>query len=97
MFQPSDKVFLDAPDIYTFWSSTKYHLGPYMVEKWVGPMLYHLKLLLVLWKLYLVFHVIKLTSALENPIPRRHSKPPLDPIIIDEEEEWEVEKILDSC
>jgi len=50
-------------------------------------MLYCLKLSLALQRLYLVFYIIKLMSALEDPILERYSKPSLDPIIIDREEE----------
>ena len=50
-------------------------------------MLYHLKLSPVLQRLYLVFHVVKLTAASEDPISRRCSKLPLDPFIIGREKE----------
>jgi len=43
-----------------------------------------------------VFPVVKLTIISDDPIPRRYSSLPLDPVIIDEEEEWKIEKILDS-
>ena len=44
----------------------------------------------------LVFNVIKLSPALEDPIPGQHPLPPLLPEIIDREEEWVMEEILDS-
>ena len=59
-------------------------------------MLYYLKLLPTLYKLYLVFNIVKLTTVFKDPISRRYSKFSLDPTIIDREEEWKVEKILDS-
>jgi len=65
-----------------------------MIEKQVGPMLYHLKLSPILQKLYPVFLVVKLSTTPNNFIPRRHFDP--SPIIINGEEEWEVEKILNS-
>jgi len=47
-------------------------------------------------QLYLVFNVVKLTLAPDDPIPgRKLTDHPL-PIIIDRELEWEVEEILDS-
>jgi len=47
-------------------------------------------------KLHPVFNVVKLSTTLEDPSPGKKPKPPLPPIVIDREEEWEVEKILDS-
>ena len=44
-----------------------------------------------------MFYVIKLMAVSKNPILGRHSKPSLDPVIINREKEWKVEKILDSC
>jgi len=90
VFQPGDKLFLDISDIYTTQLSAKllyYYLGSYIVEKWVGLMLYCLKLSLALQRLYLVFYIIKLMSGLEDPIFERYSKSSLNPIIIDGEEE----------
>ena len=43
-----------------------------------------------------VFNVVKLTSAPDDPILRRRMPPPPPPEIIDGEEEWVVEDILDS-
>jgi hypothetical protein len=46
--------------------------------------------------LYPVFNVVKLTPALPDPIVGHASKP-LPPLeIVDREEEWIVEEILDS-
>jgi len=43
-----------------------------------------------------VFNVVKLFTALNDPIPGRkpHALPP--PIVVDRELEWEVEEVLDS-
>lgn len=68
VFRPSDKVFLDLLYIYTTSLSSKLlhcYLESYMIEKQVGPMLYHLKLSPILWILYLVFHVVKLSAILK--------------------------------
>ena len=43
-----------------------------------------------------VFNVVKLTPAPDDPILGRQMPPPLPPEIIDGEEEWVVEDILDS-
>ena len=99
IFQSSNKVFLNASDIYITQLSAKllyYYLRSYMVEKWVELMLYCLKLSLVLCKLHLVFYIIILTPIPENLILEKYSKHFLDSIIINREEEWEVEKILNS-
>jgi len=48
-------------------------------------------------KLHPVFNVVKLSATLEDPILRKKPKSLLLPIVIDGEEEWEVEEILDSC
>jgi len=43
-----------------------------------------------------VFYIVKLTAALKDPISERCSKLPPDLVIVNREEEWEVEKILDN-
>ena len=43
-----------------------------------------------------VFNVVKLTPAPEDPIAGRRAPPQLLPEIVDREEEWVVEEILDS-
>ena len=47
-------------------------------------------------RIHPVFNVVKLTPALDDPIPGRRMPPPPPPEIIDGEEEWVVEDILDS-
>jgi len=44
-----------------------------------------------------VFNVVKLSAALDDPIPGRKPQALLLPIVIDREPEWEVEEVLDSC
>jgi len=56
IFNCGNKIFLNTTDIHTTYLFTKlyhYYLGSYIVEKRVGPMLYYLKLLLVLFMLQL--------------------------------------------
>jgi Chromo (CHRromatin Organisation MOdifier) domain len=57
---------------------------------------YCLKLPQSMSHLHPVFNVIKLTLAPSDPISWRHPKPPLPPEIVDREEEWVVEEVLDS-
>ena len=47
-------------------------------------------------QLHPVFNVVKLTRAPSDPIPGRWPKPPPLPEIIDDEEEYIVERILNS-
>ena len=99
MFNPSDKIFLDFSDIHKTCLSTKlshYCLGLYMVEKQVEFMIYCLKLPSALQRQHPVFYVVKLTPAPEDSISGRCSSLPLDSIIINREEEWEIKKVLDS-
>jgi len=47
VFKPGDKVFLDTLDIRTTCPSQKLshqRLGPFVVEQWIGPMAYRLRL-----------------------------------------------------
>ena len=59
-------------------------------------MLYYLKLSLTLQRLYLVFLMVEHTAFSDNLISKRYFNTFPDLVIIDGEEEWKVEKILDS-
>ena len=99
VFNPGDKVFLDASDIQTTRPSQKLshrQLGPFVVELRIGPMAYHLKLLYQMKQLHPVFNVVKLTPAPDDPITGRKTEDHPPPIVIDGEVEWEVEEILNS-
>jgi len=72
VFNPGDKVFLDASDIRTTRPSQKLShrwLGPFVVECRIGPMAYRLKLPHRMKQLHPVFNVVKLTPAPDDPIP----------------------------
>jgi len=99
VFQPGDRVYLDASDIKTTCPSPKLshrRLGPFEIERQVGPLAYRLKLPHGLRQLHPVFNMVKLSTALDDPIPGRKPRTPLPPIVIDREPEWEVEEVLDS-
>jgi len=99
VFKPRDQVYLNASDIKTtcLFPKLSYHrLGPFKIEYQVGPLAYHLKLPHGMRQLHLVFNVVKLSAALEDSIPERKLQAPLPLIIINREEEWKVEEILDS-
>jgi hypothetical protein len=97
-YKPGDMVFLDASNIKTTQPSKKLahqHLGLYMVEEKVGHS-YWLCLLPTLCHLWPVFLVIKLTPTPPDPIPGCRQDEPPPPILMDRQEEYEVEDILDS-
>jgi transposase InsO family protein len=98
-YKPGDKVYLDAGDIQTNRPSRKLshrHLGPFQIEKRVGNSAYRLRLPPSMKRLHPVFNVVKLTPAPVDPIPGRRFPPPPLPEIVEGEEEWIVEEILDS-
>jgi hypothetical protein len=100
IFKPGDMVWLDHSDIKTTCPSAKfrhYQLGPYQVKKQIGPSSYCIKLLPGLSHLHNAFPVIKLLLTEPDPFPSCVPPPPLPAELIDGKEEFEVEKILDSC
>jgi len=100
MYKPGDRVYLDASDIKTTCPSLKLshcQLGPFEIESQVGPSAYRLKLPHRIRQLHPVFNVIKLSATPEDPILERKPQALLPPIVVDREEEWEVEEILNSC
>jgi len=99
VFKPGDKVFLDTLDIWTTRPLQKLshrRLGPFVVERWIGPMAYRLRLPHGMKQLYPVFNVVKLAPAPDDPITGRKMEDHPLPIVIDGELEWEVEEILNS-
>jgi len=99
VFQPGDQVYLDASDIKMTRPSPKLshrRLGPFEIERQVGPLAYRLKLPHRLRQLHPVFNVVKLSTALDNLIPGRKPRAPPPPIVVDGEPEWEVLEVLDS-
>jgi hypothetical protein len=92
-------VYLDGSDIQTSRPSKKlahHSLGPYVVERRVGPSAYRLQLPRSMSRLHPVFPVVKLMPAPPDPIPGRWSDPPPDPVLVDGEQQYEVKAILDS-
>ena len=97
-YKPGDKVYLDASDIQTNRPSRKLshcRLGPFPIVKKVGNGTYRLWLPLTMSRLHPVFNIVKLAPAPTDPIKGHHPHPLL-PEIIDREEEWIIEAILDS-
>jgi len=90
VFNPGNKVFLDASDIRTMRPSQKLShrwLGPFVVERRIGPMAYRLKLPYWMKQLHPVFNVVKLTLAPDDPITGCKMEDHPLPIVIDGEAE----------
>jgi len=88
VFKPGDKVFLDALDIQTTHPLQKFshrRLGPFVVERRIGPMAYYLRLPHGMKQLHPVFNVVKLTPALDDPITGCKMEDHSLPIVIDGE------------
>jgi hypothetical protein len=94
-FNVGDLVWLQAKDIKIHQKSSKLdpcQLGPFIVIKCIGNLNFKLDLSHYL-KLYPVFNVNHLASYRNNGL----DKPPLpDPVPVEDEEEYEVNKITDS-
>jgi hypothetical protein len=98
--KPGNLVWIDGSDIQMTCLSQKlghHNLGPYPVEKHIGHGAYRVKLPPSLWRLHPVFPIMKLLPTADDPIPGRWAKPPPPPILVEGNEEFEVEKILNSC
>ena len=98
-YQLGDKVYLDASDISTTRPSRKlshHRLGPYPIERQVSWNAYRLRLPDPMRRLHPVFNMVKLTPAPANPIVGCHLKLPPPPELVEGEEEYLVEEILDS-
>ena len=98
-YKPGDKVYLDASNIQTNRPSRKLshcRLGPFPIVKKVSNGAYQLWPPPSMSRLHPVFNVVKPTPALVNPIKGHCLCPPLLLEIIDREEEWVIEEVLDS-
>ena len=95
-FKIGDKVWVSSKDIQTSRPSQTLEdklLGPYKIIGRVGTS-YRLELPLSM-KRTNSFHTSKLYLDTDDPLPGQHVSPPR-PVIIDEEEEWELDDILAS-
>jgi len=98
-YAAGDMVYLDASDIHTTRPSRKlshHRLGPFPIERQVSRSAYRLRLPFPMRRLHPVFNVVKLTPSPADPITGRNLAIPLPPEVIHSEEEYLVEKILDS-
>ena len=98
VYKPGDKVWLDSSDIQKRLQTKFTHpwIGPFEVEHAVGPHAYRLKLPHWMGRTHPVFPVVKLDLSPPDPIHGRERPPTPQPEIIDGQEEWEVQQIVDS-
>ncbi|MBW0474767.1 hypothetical protein O181_014482 [Austropuccinia psidii MF-1] len=97
-FQPGDKVWLASKNIKTTRPTKKLSerwLGPFEVIKKIASHAYHLKLPQQWKSVHPLFHVSLLEPVKESTIPNQHQLPP-PPVLVEEQEEWEVAQVLDS-
>ena len=98
-FKVGDMVWLSRQNISTTRPSTKLdykRLGPFKITKVVGDSKLAFKLdLPPRMKIHPVFHASLLEPYRKNTISGR-TQPPAPPVIVDGEEEWEVDRVLDS-
>jgi hypothetical protein len=91
-----DKVLLDASYFPSTRPSRKLgekRYGPFRITEKLSDLTYRLELP-PSWKIHPVFHVDKLRKYHEDPNEPNFTEPPPD--LVDEHDEWEVEKILDA-
>ena len=62
-------------------------LGPFVVERQIGPMAYRLRLPHWMKQLHPVFNIVKLTPALDDPITGHKTEDHPLPIVINREVE----------
>src|SRR5467141_3892003 len=97
-FQVGDTVWLDSRNITTTRPSKKldhHFLGPFPIIEKVSSHAYRLGLSLALSRIHPVFHVSLLQPTSTSDIPNRVVDPP-PPIDLDDSDEWEVNRNLDS-
>src|SRR6266404_4874335 len=96
-FKEGDQVWLEGQNIQTSHLTTKLapkQYGPFPITKVLGPVTYQLHLP-EQWSIHPVFHVDLLTPYEETEFHERNFEQPL-PDLIDGEEEYEVERIVNS-
>ncbi|MBW0502312.1 hypothetical protein O181_042027 [Austropuccinia psidii MF-1] len=96
-FRPGDKLWLASKNIKTTRPTMKLSeiwLGPFEVLKTSRSHAYHLKFPQHLKSVHPVFYVSLLEPVKQSTIPNQHQLPP-PPVIVEEQEDWEVVQVLD--
>ena len=96
-FNVGDKVWLLSQNIHTQRPSKKLdwkRLGPFPILERIGTQAYRLELPSSM-KIHPVFHISLLDRYIESDIPTRVQPPP-QPVIVDNQVEFEAEEVLDS-
>ena len=98
IFAPGDKVWLDARNLKIRTPSRKLsprRYGPFKVLQRISPVTYHIELPQTM-KIHNVFHVdLLIPHRQTEAYGETYRQPP--PELIDGEEEYEIEEIIDQC
>ncbi len=95
-YETGSKMFLDERNIVTARSSKKLNdkmLGPFQITEPVGSS-YKLELPETM-RIHDVFHSGLLRPAVDDSLPGQKNEPS-GPIVVNDEDEWEIDDILDS-
>ncbi len=97
-YKVGDKVWLDATNLHLPQPKKKLddkRTGPFEIKNKKGASAYTLKLP-PNWKIHTTFNELLLTPDTPPAFPNQEQPPPLPPDLIDGEEHYEVEKVLNS-
>ena len=96
-FKVGDQVWFNARNVTTQRPSRKLdhrRIGPYKILRIISPYAYELEFPDTV-QYHRVQHVSLLDPADDNPLPGQHNPPP-PPVVIEGEEYWHVQEILDA-
>jgi hypothetical protein len=94
-FSTGQKVWLEAKNLRTIYNKkiAPKREGPFAITKVLSPLTYSLDLP-VMWRIHNAFHAFLLTPYIENDIHGpNYTRPPAE-LAENEEEQWEVERII---
>ncbi|EGO03080.1 hypothetical protein SERLA73DRAFT_24846, partial [Serpula lacrymans var. lacrymans S7.3] len=98
-YRAGDKVYVEATNISTDRPAKKLddkRHGPFEILEKIGESAYKLALPPTWRPIHPVFNEIKLTPYREAQFPSQQKPKPIPPVIVDGQEEYEVEEVLDS-